>query len=117
MFDSSLGRYWNTITRRMKKLPYRRHSSCSVSSDSSEKSVRFQNEDTIYYTHSASEYDRSATLESRKHKASLGKLYLSEPDQLELDSPFQDELVLANTDINARRRYYSMTILIKIRSQ
>jgi hypothetical protein len=117
MFDSSLGRYWHNITSRMHNLPYRRHSSSSVRSDCSEKSVRFQDEDTVFYTHSSSEYDRSATLESRKHRASLGKIYLSEPDQLELDSPFQDDLVIANTDINARRRHYSMTVLIKIRSQ
>jgi hypothetical protein len=96
---------------------FRRESSSSTSSSCSscfEKSVRFEEIDTVYYTH-GSEYDRSATDEAPLH-ACLGRLSLSNSEKFLINNPKQDTIVEHNTYQNARRSAAGYAILLQIRS-
>lgn len=101
---------------------FRRESSTSTTSNSScssscfEKSVHFEDIDTIYYTHSSNEYDRSATDEAPLH-ARLGRLSLSSSEEFLINSPTQDDLVKKNTCVNARRSPAGYAVLLQIRSR
>lgn len=95
----------------------RTSSTCSTSSFSSTcsiKSVSFDETDTIYYTHSSNEYDRTATEEANL-RASLGRMYLSEPEQQQINSQ-QDSMVERNTFANGRRNSAGYAVVLNLRS-
>lgn len=97
----------------------RRESSSSTSStcsSCSSKSVSFGENETVFYTHSSNDYDRSAMTESHQMPASLGHIFLTEPEQAIIDNPQQDIIVERNTFANARRGIEGYAILRQIRS-
>lgn len=57
----SISRTLRRISTQLKTNLKRHRSTNSTSSCNSKKSVRFYNVDTIYYTHSSTEYDRTPT--------------------------------------------------------
>lgn len=97
---------------------FRRESSSSTSSSCSscfEKSVRFEDIDTIYYTHSSNEYDRSAVDEAPLH-ACLGRLSLSNSEEFLIKNPKHDTTVEKNTYANGKRSAAGYAVLLQIRS-
>ncbi|CEI95720.1 hypothetical protein RMCBS344292_09899 [Rhizopus microsporus] len=89
-FKFSLGGYWHTLKRK--------RSICSIaSSSSSEKSVRFSEENKTFYTHSPRDYDRSSVKQTCRLPASLGQTYLTVFEQILIENPLQDSIVKRNT--------------------
>ncbi|KAG2190010.1 hypothetical protein INT46_005692 [Mucor plumbeus] len=98
----------------------RRESSSSTSSTSStcsSKSVSFGEKETVFYTHNSNDYDRSAMSEPHQMYASLGHIFLTEPEKAIIDNPQQDTIVERNTFANARRGIEGYAIMRQIRSQ
>ncbi|KAI9247090.1 hypothetical protein EDC94DRAFT_529158 [Helicostylum pulchrum] len=56
---NSITRTWRRISTQLKSNLARRRSTSSFTSYANKKSVRFYAIDTIYYTHSSTEYDRT----------------------------------------------------------
>ncbi|KAI8082447.1 hypothetical protein BDF21DRAFT_417891 [Thamnidium elegans] len=56
---NSITRTWRRISTQLKSNLTRRRSTSSSTSYPNKKSVRFYAIDTIYYTHSSTEYDRT----------------------------------------------------------
>lgn len=56
---NSITRTWRRISTQLKSNLTRRRSTSSSTSYANKKSVRFYAIDTIYYTHSSTEYDRT----------------------------------------------------------
>ncbi|KAI8886108.1 hypothetical protein K501DRAFT_283991 [Backusella circina FSU 941] len=89
-------------------MPFRRDSNCSIQSDSSVKSVRFQEAETIFFTHSPIDYDRAPESEAYQNKSTIDDIFVNEDGE--------DEVLLQNTNRNGRRNFQGMTVLLQIRS-
>ncbi|CEP09763.1 hypothetical protein [Parasitella parasitica] len=98
----------------------RRESSASTSStcsSCSSKSVHFGEKETVFYTHNSDDYDRSAMSEPYEMSASLGRMFLSEPELAIIENPQQDSIVERNTFANARRGVQGYVVWRQIRSR
>ncbi|CAO0796375.1 unnamed protein product [Mucor circinelloides] len=123
-FSHCWKRFLSSSTNTFTAMPLvRRESSSSTSSTSStssscsSKSVSFGDHATVFYTHNSSDYDRSAMRESHQMCASLGRIFLTEPEQAIIGNPQQDRIVERNTFANARRGIEGYAIIRQIRSQ
>lgn len=87
-------------------------SACSVS-----KCVSFEECDTVFYTHSANDYDRTAAEEAKHLRAALGRIYLSEPEQADIENSLQDSMVERNTFANGRRNSAGYAVVLNLRSR
>lgn len=88
------------------------NASSIASSINSERSVKFDESDTVFYTHSSVDYDRSAvqeTLEERM-QAAFSRFCLT-------DSPEEDVIVKKNTWKNSKRGAEGYNVLRQIRSR
>ncbi|KAL7309152.1 hypothetical protein PS15m_011266 [Mucor circinelloides] len=120
-FSHCWKRFLSSSTNTFTAMPLvRRESSSSTSSTSSScssKSVSFGDHATVFYTHNSSDYDRSAMREPHQMSASLGRIFLTEPEQAIIGNPQQDRIVERNTFANARRGIEGYAIIRQIRSQ
>jgi hypothetical protein len=94
-------------------MPSLRRSLSNASSINSERSVKFDESNTVFYTHSSVDYDRSApqeTLEERMMQASINRFSVT-------DSPEEDVIVKKNTWTNSRRGVEGYNVLRQIRSR
>lgn len=95
----------------------RRESNSSNCSTDSEKSVRFQDNQTVYFTHSNDEYDRKAVDEPLGLAARLGNISLDTIEEGLIQNPEVDYLVERNTFANSRRSAQCYAILYQIRNR
>lgn len=97
----------------------RTSSTCSTLSNSSScsnKSVSFDEEQHVFYTHSSNEYDRTATEEASDLRASLGRIYLSGSEQADIENSQQDTMVERNTFANGRRNSAGYAVVLNLRT-
>ncbi|KAL4210333.1 hypothetical protein CU097_008653 [Rhizopus azygosporus] len=84
------------------------------SSSSSEKSVRFSEENKTFYTHSPRDYDRSSVKQTCRLPASLGQTYLTVFEQILIENPLQDSIVKRNTSKNGMKSTKGRALKAKI---
>ncbi|KAI9266753.1 hypothetical protein BDA99DRAFT_536167 [Phascolomyces articulosus] len=106
---SSFVKQWRRIFRT--NITRRKSTSSNRSSDSnkSNKSVRFQNVDSIYYTHSSTEYDRTPAQEDTARPV-LGQLYFIDTEDMD------DQALVKNTNHNRQRSIQTIAIHIALRA-
>ncbi|ORY92353.1 hypothetical protein BCR43DRAFT_498216 [Syncephalastrum racemosum] len=114
MTASPLVRQWRRFSSQL-RLTRRKSttsSTSSSSSNSSNKSVRFQAVESVFYTHSSTEYDRSPADEPpmTMGRPVLGQLFMIEPDDL------NDQALVKNTTHNKQRSIQSIAIHIALRA-
>ncbi|KAI8146088.1 hypothetical protein BJV82DRAFT_600439 [Fennellomyces sp. T-0311] len=109
MTSSTFVRQWRRIFRT--NITRRKSTSSNRSSDSnkSNKSVRFQAVDSVYYTHSASEYDRTPAPEDNARPV-LGQLFFIDTEDTD------DQTLVRNTNHNRQRSIQTIAIHIALRA-
>lgn len=114
MTASPFVRQWRRFSSQL-RLTRRKSTTSSTSSgssNSSTKSVRFQAMESVFYTHSSAEYDRSPADEPlmTTGRPVLGQLFMIEPDDL------NDQALVKNTTHNKQRSIQSIAIHIALRA-
>ncbi|KAG2226733.1 hypothetical protein INT45_001080 [Circinella minor] len=106
---TSFVRQWRRIFRT--NITRRKSTSSNRSSDSnkSNKSVRFQTVDSVYYTHSSQEYDRTPVQEDTARPV-LGQLFFINHEDM------NDQALVKNTNQNRQRSIQTIAIHIALRA-
>lgn len=112
MASSPFARRLRRISSQLRfNLSRRKSTSSNASRKSSTKSVRFQPIDSIYYTHSAAEYDRTPVQEEQSSsRPALGQCFFADPDDLD------DQMLIRNTNHNRQRSLQAIAIHIALRA-
>ncbi|CDS12142.1 hypothetical protein LRAMOSA04337 [Lichtheimia ramosa] len=117
MTTFSLTHQWRRFSSQMRSNLKRKG---STSSSKSSKSVRFRTYESIYYTHSSSEYDRTSSLgccedENEANVTTMppihGQFFIIDTSEME-----PDETVVRNTNHNRQRGLGTVAILIALRT-
>lgn len=98
----------NIVSRRKSTSSTKSNGGSSSTSSKSSKSVRFQAIDSIYYTHSSAEYDRTPAPEEHA-RPMLGQLFIDEDD-------VNDQILVKNTNLNRQRSLQSIATHIALRA-
>ena len=121
MTTFSLTDQWHRFSSQMRSNLQRKRSTSSSKSSKSSKSVRFRAYESIYYTHSSTEYDRTGSLgcedtieanvDSTMYPSIQGQFFIIDTSDMETD-----ETVMRNTKRNRQRGLETVAILIALRS-
>lgn len=118
----SLTHQWRRFSSQMRSNLRRKGSTSSNKSSKSSKSVRFRTYESIYYTHSSTEYDRTSSLgccENDEDEASVATMYPIQGQFFIIDTSemeTEDEAVVRNTNHNRQRGLETVAILIALRT-
>lgn len=122
MTTFSLTHQWRRFSSQMRSNLRRKG---STSSSKSSKSVRFRTYESIYYTHSSTEYDRTSSQgcegeeEEEEDEASVGTMHPIQGQFFIIDTSemeTEDEAVVRNTNHNRQRGLETVAILIALRT-